>query len=128
MFEALKRYADFQGRSGRAEYWMFALLVFLVALGFGLSNAILGAIGGSALRLLIGGLYALFILAIIIPSIAVGIRRLHDTDRSAWWLLISLIPVLGSVALVVFYCLPGTPGTNRFGPPAGAQHLQETFA
>jgi uncharacterized membrane protein YhaH (DUF805 family) len=58
----------------------------------------------------------LFGLAVLIPSIAVGARRLHDTDRSGWWLLIALIPFIGAIVLLVFFVLPGTQGTNRFGP------------
>lgn len=130
MLEAYKRYADFQGRSGRSEYWMFVLFIFLVAIGLAVLNAALTAIGGRALGLLAGLIYAVFILGTFIPSLAVGFRRLHDTNRSAWWVLVGLIPFLGSIVLLVFYCLPGTPGTNRFGPPPGqpAEALQETFA
>ena len=128
MFEALKRYADFQGRASRPEYWLFVLFVLLVALGFSILNAVLS--GGGEPKLLIMGLYGIFILAIFIPSLAVGFRRLHDTNRSAWWILIGLIPLIGSVVLLVFYCLPGTPGANRFGSPDGGpqENLQATFS
>lgn len=130
MFAAYRRYADFQGRSGRSEYWMFVLLILLVAIGFAILDGILTAIGGRVLGLLAAAPYALFILASVIPSLAVGFRRLHDINRSAWWVLISLIPFVGSVVLLVFYCLPGTPGPNRFGPPPGkaAEDLVATFS
>jgi uncharacterized membrane protein YhaH (DUF805 family) len=64
----------------------------------------------------IGLLSVIYGLAVLIPSIAVGVRRLHDTDRSGWWLLISLIPLIGGIVLLVFFVLDGTPGENRFGP------------
>jgi uncharacterized membrane protein YhaH (DUF805 family) len=130
MFEVYKRYADFQGRSGRREYWMFVLLVLLVAIASMVLVAILTAVGGKTVGS-IGMLpYLLFGLASLIPSFAVTFRRLHDTDRSAWWLLIGLIPLIGSITLLVFYCLPSTPGPNRFGPVPGAapEDLQATFA
>lgn len=130
MLDAYKRYADFQGRSGRREYWMFALFIFLVAMGFALVGAIMTGIGGRMLGGLVYLIYAVFLLGSFVPSLAVGFRRLHDTNRSAWWILIGLIPFLGSIVLLVFYCLPGTPGSNRFGPEPGKvdETLQTTFA
>jgi len=131
VFQALKRYADFQGRASRSEYWLFALLIFLVALGLAILNAVVMGVTGSAQpNMLILLLYGVFLLATIIPSLSVTFRRLHDTDRSAWWILISFVPLIGSIALLVFYCLPSTPGPNRFGPAPGApsDDLQTTFA
>jgi len=58
----------------------------------------------------------LIIFGFVLPMLAVAVRRLHDNDKSAWWVLLSLVPVLGSIALIVLLCLPGTQGTNRFGP------------
>ena len=131
MFEAYKRYADFEGRASRSEYWLFALFVFLVAIGATVLNAILaGATGSQTAGMPVMLIYGLFILGSFVPSLAVGFRRLHDTNRSAWWLLIAFLPIIGSIVLIVFYCLPGTPGPNRFGPAPGAsrEDLQETFA
>jgi len=131
MFEAYKRYADFQGRASRSEYWLFTLFIFLVALGVGLIDNVLTGITGSATASMpVMVLFGLFYLGSLIPSIAVGFRRLHDTNRSAWWLLIAFLPIIGSIVLIVFYCLPGTPGPNRFGPAPGAspEELKETFA
>lgn len=130
MFEAYRRYADFEGRSSRAEYWLFALFLWLTVLAAELVASLAGAIGGKILEAVVMLPAALFLLASLVPGIAVAIRRLHDTGRSGWWLLISFIPFIGGLVLLVFYCLPGTPGSNRFGPPAGrsAQDLQETFA
>lgn len=138
MIMPLKRYADFSGRSRRKEYWLFSLLIaivfivlgaFMVAGGLPLaamSNpaAMSGAVEApGALFWLGAGLLGLFGLAIIVPSIAVVVRRLHDRDMSGWWYLgaivAGMIPVVGflaSIALLVLMCLPGTPGPNRFGP------------
>lgn len=106
MFTALQNYADFNGRARRHEFWMFVLLQIIV---FFLAALIDGLTGFPALTLIAG-------LGLLIPSLAVTIRRLHDTDRSGWWLLIGLIPVVGGLVLLVFYILEGTQGSNRFGP------------
>ena len=115
----LKRYAEFTGRSRRKEYWMFVLLnsgIFIVA-------SILDDIAGT--NGMIAGVYGpitvVVELALLVPSIAVSIRRLHDTDRSGWWLLIGLVPIVGGIVLLVFMVLEGTHGANRFGadPKAG---------
>ena len=129
MFEAYKRYADFQGRASRSEYWLFALFVFIVAMVFVVAGVALSG-GSPEPNTLVMIPYFIFLLGSLVPSLAVGFRRLHDTDRSAWWLLISFIPLIGSVVLLVFYCLPGTPGPNRFGPApgSGTEGLQATFS
>ena len=115
----LKRYADFSGRSRRKEYWMFVLGCVIVAIVLSIVEGILGMSG------MVGGIYGplttLFVLAIIIPSIAVQVRRFHDQDKSGWFVLLGLIPILGSLAVLVFMLLEGTNGPNRFGsdPKAG---------
>ena len=140
MLLPLKRYADFQGRSRRKEYWMFVLGYMIVAIALGLLGMALGAfsgdlasgnLGGGTLALF--GLLGLLGLALIIPSIAVQVRRFHDQDLSGWFLLgayvLSLIPILGfiaSIALIVFMCLPGTRGSNRFGPDP-KENVAEAF-
>ena len=120
MLLPLKRYADFQGRSRRKEYWMFALGVVIVAIVLSIIEGILiiegiqsesGNIGGAY-----GPLSAIFLLAIIVPAIAVQVRRFHDQDKSGWWVLLGLIPLLGGIVVLVFMCLEGTRGPNRFGP------------
>jgi uncharacterized membrane protein YhaH (DUF805 family) len=119
MFQPLKKYAEFNGRARRSEYWMFTLFIILVEIAyFILLSVIGGGTGGNMNGVGIGlsGLYGLFVLGIIIPSIAVGFRRLHDTDRSAWWLLIAFLPFIGGIVLLVFNVLPGTPGPNKYGP------------
>lgn len=126
MFEPLKKYAQFSGRARRSEFWLFALFIFIVEIVYvavlaatGGMNSGGGAPGGAAMAVI--GIFSLLFLGLLIPSLAVTFRRLHDTDRSAWWLLLSFIPVLGSLALLVFYLLPGTNGPNKFGPdPKGA--------
>lgn len=102
----LKKYADFSGRARRTEYWLFVLFSMVIAMVLGVVDYVLGTPG-------IVGL--LFTLAILIPSIAVGVRRLHDTDRSGWWLLVALIPIIGTIALLIFLLLDSNPGDNRFG-------------
>ncbi len=102
----LSNYATFGGRARRAEYWNFFLvnLVIVLVLEF-----VLGAIH-------LGFLAYIYSLAVLIPSIAVGIRRMHDTNRSGWWLLIALIPFIGWVAVLVLLALEGTAGPNQYGP------------
>ena len=101
-----KKYAEFSGRARRKEFWMFVLFNFLVSIAVGIVDGILGTNGA------LGGLYSL---AVLIPSLAVAARRLHDTDRSGWWQLIALIPLIGFIVLLVFLCSDSKPGENRFG-------------
>ncbi len=108
----LKNYATFSGRARRKEYWMFFLISALISIVLTLLDILLGTYSVEYEAGLFSGLYSLLIL---IPSIAVVVRRLHDTDRSGWWILISLIPLIGVLVLFVFMCLDSQPGTNRFG-------------
>jgi uncharacterized membrane protein YhaH (DUF805 family) len=109
----LRKYADFNGRARRAEYWWFYLFVIIAFVVASIVDSLLG-LGGSVGPY--GLVSALLGLAMILPSLAAGVRRLHDTDRSGWWLLIALIPLIGAIVLLVFYVLEGTRGDNRFGP------------
>ena len=109
MFEALKKYAVFSGRAGRKEFWLFQLLFYAVIF----AASVLVSAPNDGL-VLIAVLALLALLALLIPQIAVTVRRLHDTDRSAWWCLLTFIP-LGQIVLYVFACLEGTVGENRFG-------------
>lgn len=109
-----KKYAAFRGRACRAEYWTFALFNFLIVLGLARVDT---ALFGPSDSLASGGpITAVFSLAALVPSLAVGVRRLHDTDRSGWWMLVSLIPILGGLALLVFFVSEGDQAENRFGP------------
>lgn len=101
----LKNYANFEGRSGRPEYWWWALAYFIAYIAV----AFIGGVVGMA-NLLVGVLG----LALIIPNIAVGMRRFHDIGKSGWWLLIGLIPFLGWIALIYFFVQPSL-GPNQYG-------------
>ncbi|MGR3461728.1 MAG: DUF805 domain-containing protein [Roseovarius sp.] len=96
-------YANFSGRAARSEFWWFALFVLVVSL---------------VLQLILGDIVsAIFSLAVLLPSIAVAVRRLHDVDRSGWWYLLVLIPLIGGLILIfAFFIHRGTAGDNRFGP------------
>lgn len=172
MLMPLKRYAEFSGRSRRMEFWMWVLFTVIVSVVLSVIDGLLGlgtsrssvassstGVGFSAMANM-GVLGIIWSLGTLVPSIAVGVRRLHDTDRSGWWILLPLAPYLagilvmvmgavsGSLAmaglggvlmliglicgivLLVFYCLPGTPGPNKYGPDplGGAANLGDTFA
>ena len=160
MFLPLRRYADFDGRSRRQEFWLFQLFNFIV--GVALTCILVALIVPAIMRVearggitpnyssysysesygsysssyswegninldmlmqelgtgtwIVIGLLSLWSLFIFIPALAVVIRRLHDTDRSGWWILISLVPLIGPIVLLVFCCIDGTRGPNRFGP------------
>lgn len=118
MIMPFKRYADFSGRSQRMEYWMFTLLfIIVISVTLLLAGGLDAMAGDEGLfGSVFGILLVIFFLASVIPSIAVTVRRLHDQDKSGWWYLISFIPYLGSLVLLVFMCLDGTPGSNKYGP------------
>jgi uncharacterized membrane protein YhaH (DUF805 family) len=103
-FLPLQRYAQFAGRARRKEYWSYAALTSLCLL------ATLIIDGGFGL------LTGLLILAILIPSLAVQVRRFHDQDKSGWFILLSFIPYIGGLIILVFMCLEGTSGDNKYGP------------
>lgn len=107
--EALKKYAEFSGRSRRKEYWMFALFV-------GIIDVILAVIPIASKTPALFALLGIFYLAILVPSLAVGVRRMHDTGRSGWWLLIGAVPFIGGIWLLVLTCLDSQPGPNQYGP------------
>jgi uncharacterized membrane protein YhaH (DUF805 family) len=116
--EALKKYAVFSGRARRAEYWYFVLFNIIVAVVLSLIDTLLGTFNFMQGVGLLSGLYAL---AVLIPTLAVTVRRLHDIDRTGWWIFINLIPLIGFIVLLVFAVTEGTPGSNRYGPnPKGA--------
>jgi uncharacterized membrane protein YhaH (DUF805 family) len=118
------KYATFEGRARRAEYWWFILFTIIV-------SAILGVIDGALFGYSVttetgegmaafdvrsvGVLAPIWSLATLIPTLAVSARRLHDTGRSGWWLLIMLIPLIGAIVLIVWFASRGTPGTNQYG-------------
>lgn len=114
-----RKYARFSGRARRREYWTFFLFNLLIAIALGALDAVIGTGGASGIGLL-GGLYAL---AALVPGIAVAVRRLHDTHRSGWWLLIAFVPIVGAIVLLVFLATAGDAGSNAYGedPKAGGR-------
>jgi uncharacterized membrane protein YhaH (DUF805 family) len=111
--QALKQYATFNGRARRKEYWFFVLFNVLALIGLTTLDVLVGTFSVEAEIGLFSGLYAL---AMVIPGLAVLVRRLHDTDRSGWWALLNLLPVVGALVVLVFTLLDSQPGANRFGP------------
>ena len=113
-FEVLKKYAVFSGRARRKEYWLFTLCnsvinVVLMLIG----TLLLSTIGASDLGVIIPSIYSL---AVLVPSLAVVVRRLHDTNRSGWYFFLNLIPLIGSIILLVFLVQDSDPNENRHGP------------
>ncbi|MET7692266.1 DUF805 domain-containing protein [Streptomyces sp. NPDC005483] len=104
--DVLKKYAVFSGRARRKEYWMYTLFVTIIYIVL----AVIGAVAKQA------WIPIIFYVAILLPSLAVLVRRLHDTGRSGWWVLFGLVPLAGGITLLVFTCLDGEPGENKFGP------------
>src|SRR5471032_587098 len=97
--DAMKQYAVFKGRATRKAYWMFFLVNIIIAF-------VVGVVAGFTHTLMLSNIYSL---AVLLPGIAIGVRRMHDTDRSGWWLLLP-------IANIIFLLLPSQPGSNRFGP------------
>jgi uncharacterized membrane protein YhaH (DUF805 family) len=138
MLMPLRRYADFSGRSRRKEYWMYTLFILIV---YAVCFALIG-MGGffstmfepgaepqiSAIGWIGFGLLGIFALGIIVPTLAVVVRRLHDQDKSGWFILIQFIPYVGGIVMLVFMCLDGTKGENRFGPDPKGQNIADVFA
>ena len=108
---AMRRYVDFSGRSSRSEFWFFVLFYFIIAI---IATVIDAVVLGSQMAQGVGILSGIVMLVHLIPSIAVSVRRLHDTDCSGWWILIGFIPLIGTIWLIVLYCMEST-GPNRFG-------------
>ena len=117
MFEAIKKYADFSGRARRKEYWLFILLYLIAAIIAGIIDAVAATMGIIGIILTLG---------LFIPSLSVGVRRLHDINRSGWWMLIGLIPLIGAIVLIVFFCKDGTIGANPFGEDPKSSERQST--
>ena len=111
-----RKYVDFKGRACRSEYWYFTLFNFIVVFALeiagGMFRASASAPAPNPLIVMILGLY---VLATILPGIAVVVRRLHDTDHSGWWYFIVLVPLVGAILLLVWFCTRGTNGPNRYG-------------
>lgn len=103
--QAIKNYCNFSGRASRKEYWMFILFNFIFTLVLNVIDWLLG----------IRVFSSIYLLFVMLPSISVQFRRLHDIDKSAWWLFIALIPIVGGIILFVFSLQQGTIGENKYG-------------
>lgn len=101
----LKNYVGFTGRAARPEFWWFVLTNFIITIVLDIIDV---AIKSEILGIIYG-------LAVLLPGLAVSIRRLHDTDKSGWWVLIGIIPIVGAIVLIVFCAQAGTPGPNKYG-------------
>ena len=110
--DAWKNYINFQGRARRKAYWMFFLFNLIALVILGLIESAIGLSGQNGYGILTG----LYTLAMIFPLIALAVRRLHDTGRSGWWILIGLVPLIGPIVLIVFYVTDSQPGSNQYGP------------
>lgn len=110
---ALQRFRDFDGRSRRKEFWNYILFYLLMSIGATFLDNIFGFsdVGDN-----VGPIHSLFVFIMLIPSIAVSVRRLHDVNKSGWFLLVGFIPIIGFIWLLIYYLRPGDYGPNRFGP------------
>lgn len=100
------QYADFKGRANRPQYWYFVLCYFIISLPFAIIDNVL--FSRQVLTLILS-------LALLVPSIAIGVRRLHDLGKPGWWFLLALIPLVGPIALIVLYCMKGEDKDNQYG-------------
>jgi uncharacterized membrane protein YhaH (DUF805 family) len=100
-----ENYANFEGRARRSEYWYFALVNIIISVILGVIDSVIGIS-------VLGGIYSL---AVLVPSIAVGVRRMHDIGKSGWYLLVALIPIAGFIWLLVLLCKEGDTGPNEYG-------------
>lgn len=110
--DVLKKYTDFNGRARRKEYWYYSLFNFIIIVVLGIIDGVTGNFDPEIGIGILGGIY---ILATLIPGIAVSVRRLHDTGRTGWWLFLGIIPLIGPVVLIVFMLLDSNLEQNQFG-------------
>ena len=102
-------YADFNGRARRKEYWMFVLFNMIVSIVLVMVMGLISEKAASAINII-------YSLALLLPGLSLGVRRLHDTGKSGWFMLIGLIPLVGAIILLVFFCTDSQPGSNEYGP------------
>ncbi len=108
----LKKYATFSGRATRSEYWYFGLISAVITLVLILLDKVMGTYNTESSMGALSGLYSL---GVMLPSLAVTVRRLHDTDRSGWWLLLAFVPLIGALVLLYFTVQDSQPITNQYG-------------
>jgi uncharacterized membrane protein YhaH (DUF805 family) len=109
---ALKKYAVFSGRSRRKEYWMFCLFSFI----FAVVAMVLDSVLGTTVGLGYGLIYGVYALGVLIPTLAVSVRRLHDVGKSGWFILIGFIPIIGAIWLLILVCSDSETGETKYGP------------
>lgn len=133
MIMPLKRYADFSGRSRRQEYWMFFLLQMIIYVVLITALVAIAVTNGDqqeppvAFWILVG-VAVLVVLGLFIPNLAVQVRRMHDQNQSGWMILLGFIPYVGGIVMLVFMCIDGTRGPNKYGEdPKEADHLGRVF-
>ncbi len=117
--QVLKKYAVFSGRARRKEYWYFVLFNTIISFVLGIIESLAG-IGAGMDYSVLAGIYSL---AVLLPSIGVSIRRLHDTGRSGWWLFIALVPIIGAIIILIFTVGDSQEGTNQYGP--SPKHVEQ---
>mgnify|MGYP001343028297 CR=1 FL=1 len=118
---AIKKAFDFRSRSSRPEYWYFVLFNIIFAIVAVILDNVLGTtikidIGTGEVPLPYGYIYFLYLLALIIPGFAAGVRRLHDVGKSGWMMLLAFIPIIGGIWLLVLFLMESAPGENKWGP------------
>ncbi len=111
--KVLKHYRQFTGRAQRAEFWYFTLFNLLIIIALAIVDTLIGTYSVETGYGLLSGLY---MLGVLLPGIAVAVRRLHDTGRSGWWYLLVLIPLIGALVLIFFFVKDSQPGENQYGP------------
>lgn len=111
--KVISNYANFQGRASRSEYWFFVLFNILFAFGAMIIDNVLGL---AFKNIPYGPIYLIYVLAVLIPGLAVSVRRLHDSGKSGWYLLISLIPCIGGFIVLYFMVVPSDSSGNAYGP------------
>jgi uncharacterized membrane protein YhaH (DUF805 family) len=123
--DVIKKYAVFDGRARRKEFWMFTLFNAIVGIILSILDTIIGTDFGG--RTGGGWLSTIYYLAVLLPVIGVSIRRMHDTNRSGWWILIYLVPCVGWIIFIVFAAQEGTIGDNQYGPDPKAAERGQGF-
>jgi uncharacterized membrane protein YhaH (DUF805 family) len=141
MFRPLRKYATFSGRARRKEFWLWFLAYIIGAMVITFIESAIGLapepqttsqFGDGSVSVSFysqgGPLTSVYVLALLIPNIAVTVRRLHDTGRSGWWFLMIFLPIIGWIVLLVFYCLEGQRAPNEYGPDPKGADPAEVFA
>jgi uncharacterized membrane protein YhaH (DUF805 family) len=113
---AFKKYADFNGRARRSEYWYYTLMNIILMVGLQILITICAVNNAGIVSAIFGILYLIYALGTLIPSLAVGVRRLHDIGKSGWMMLVGLIPLAGGIWLIVLMATDSAPGENEYGP------------